>query len=91
MHPHPIIIVMGIVFLSVGIVGLKGLRELYKKTGDLGPGRGLAGIVMFLIFGVLSLFMGVTGLGLKKSEPSHPETLGQPPAMKSSVAPKSSP
>jgi multisubunit Na+/H+ antiporter MnhG subunit len=67
MHPEPIIIVFGIVLLSLGILGLKGLRDVYKKTGDLGPGRGLGGIAIFIILGILLFFMSITGFGLKKS------------------------
>ena len=74
--------------LVPGILGLKGLRDLYRKTGDLGPGRGLGGILIFIIFGILLLFMGITGFGLKKKQLSHPERFRQQPVMTPSETPR---
>jgi hypothetical protein len=88
---YPNIIIIGIAFLSVGLLGLKGIIDVYKRTGQWNFARAPAAVATLIFLGIVGIFMGLTGLGLVKEEPAHHQKVGKQPAVRSSETPPGSP
>jgi len=88
---YPKIIIIGIAVLSVGLLGLKGIIDVYKKTGQWNFARAPAAVATLITLGVGVIFVGLTGLGVVKEEPVHHQKVGDQPAVRSSETPPGSP
>jgi YD repeat-containing protein len=90
LYMYPNIIVIGIAVLSVGLVGLKGIMDVYKRTGQWNFARAPAAVATLILLGIGVIFVGLTGLGLVREDPAHRQKVGEQPAVTSPETPRGS-
>jgi hypothetical protein len=67
MHLEPIALLIGISFLSVGLLAFSVLFKHYKRTGAWNNLGKLPGTALTLTtLGLLFIFMGITGIGIQR-------------------------